>query len=443
MDIPLFISKLHYILSVPTTFLFIGTAAILTLKTRFIQVRAFSRFIYLITGKGHLKEEHRKGEQTISPVKALFTAMATTIGMGNVVGPTLAIVAGGPGALFWLVMYMVVGSATKFAEVVYAIDTRIHTDDGYIIGGPMQYLKKISPFFSTWYSTITVVLFAGWCSLQSNALAKILEKQAFSIPPYVTGAILAILLVSVLVGGANRVGTFASRLVPIMFVMYVSFSLFILLRNILLLKYAVKLIFKHAFAPSSALGGFLGATVMDAMRYGTVRGAYITEAGVGTASIPHSLTSAKRAIDQGVLALYSVAAEIFLCLLSGLIVLVTGVWTAVTPGEWSSTLIYDAFKLYAPAFGSYVLLISISMFVLTTVIGNAFNGSQSFASITKHKGLNWYYLFVALVTFLGSVMQVKLVWDIMDIMLTLVVIPNLLGVLALAWKYPKTIEFKS
>ena len=441
MDIPLFIANVNYVLSVPTTFMFIGTAIILTFKTRFIQLRAFSRFIYLISGKDNLKETHNKDEKTITPTRALFTAMATTIGMGNVVGPSLAIMAGGPGALFWLIVYMIAGSAIKFVEVVYAIDSREYTKDGFILGGPMQYLKRVSPALAYWYSLITVVLFAGWCSLQANALSDILEKQSYSIPPYITGLFLALILILVLFGGAKRVGSIASKLVPIMFIMYVSFSIFVLFQDWILLKNAIKLVLQHAFMPSAALGGFMGATVLDSMRYGTYRGVYITEAGVGTASIPHSLTSAKKAVDQGILALYSVSAEIFLCLLSGLIILVTDVWTSIAPGCWSNTLIYDAFKVYAPSFGSYVLLISISLFVITTVIGNAFNGSQSFASITNHKGLRLYYYFVALVTFLGAIVGVKLAWDIMDIFLALAAIPNLVGLLILSWKLPKVIKF--
>lgn len=442
MDIPLLITKLNTLLTVPATFLFIGTAIIFTLKTRFIQIRAFPRFLYLIAGKDHLKETHNKGERTISPVRALFTAMATTIGMGNVVGPALAIIAGGPGALFWLATYMILGSATKFAEVVYAIETREYSKDGTIVGGPMEYLKKISPFLANWYGYITVILFAGWCSLQANTLAEILERQTAYMPSWLTGIVLSILLIAVILGGAKRVGAFASKLVPTMFTLYVSFSLYILLQDIMLLKYALKLVFKHAFSPAAALGGFLGSTVLDAMRYGTVRGVYITEAGIGTASIPHSLTSAKKPIDQAILALYSVSAEVFLCLLSGLIVLVTGVWVAITPGQWSNTLIYDAFRVYTPTLGSYALLISISLFVFTTIIGNAFNGSKSFDAISNHKNIKWYYYFVALATFLGAITEVKLAFNIMDIFLSLVAIPNLIGLVLLAWKYPSSIDYR-
>ena|SRR3990167_1028757 len=439
MTLTSLVAYFNDILATPTTFLFIGTAVFLTVKTRFLQLRGFSRFVYLISG--HMRAT-KDDPHHISPVKAMFTALATTIGMGNVVSPTLAIIAGGPGALFWLVIYMVLGSATKFTEVIFAINTRETTKEGFILGGPIQYLNKVNPKLAKWYGYIMVILFAGWCSLQANTLGKIWEKQLFSIPPFVTGILLSSTLLVVLFGGAKRVSNFASRLVPIMFVMYVSFSFYILFSDLTALQLAVKTVFRHIFSPAAAVGGFLGATIFEAVRWGTFRGVYITEAGVGTASIPHSLTSAKNPVDQGILSMFSVFAEIFLCILSGLIVLVTGVWTAIIPGEWSNTLVYDAFKVYAPSFGSWILLISITMFVLTTVIGNAFNGSQSFASMWGRRHLKKYYYFVALLTFLGTVSEVKFAWDLMDIMLALVAIPNLIGVIYLACKYPDLLKYK-
>ena len=169
------------IFALPTTLLFFGIALILTIKTRFLQFRGFPHFIQLISagvrGKGKFDQTGRK--RTINPFHALFASMSTSIGMGSVVGPSLAIMTGGPGALFWLVVYIFFGSVTKFTEVAFALDTRIQMPDGRVIGGPMQYLKSVSNVLAKWYSVIMVFLFAGWSSLQSNTLQLFMHKKVF------------------------------------------------------------------------------------------------------------------------------------------------------------------------------------------------------------------------------------------------------------------------
>ncbi len=428
------ISDFNHLLAGPVTILFLGVALFLTFKLRFIQFRAFSRFIYLIKNNGP-KQSDNSGE--ISPFHALFTAMSTTIGMGNVVSPSLAIMAGGPGALFWLLFYGFLASATKYAEVVFAIKTRSKTEDGHIIGGPTRYLRLIHPILANWYGLITMFLFAGWSALQSNAIAEILVEE--SVNEWITGIFLSVVLLLVLWGGAKRVGAFASKLVPIMFCLYVTFALFILLKDLSALKYAFTLMFSHIFKPASAAGGFLGATVFAAIKSGTYKSAFVTEAGIGTSSVPHALADTSNAKDQGILALYSMAADMFLCLVSGLLVLVTGVW--MSGSELTGKLVYEAFKVHSPFFGRWILIISIFLFVLTTVIGNGFNGVQSFSSFTKHRWVKAYYVFVSLVTLLGAISPVPLVWHILEVLLSLVVVPNLIGILILSIKDFKLIKY--
>lgn len=423
-------------LALPATIIFLGTAFFLTFKTRFMQVRGFKRFLELIKKKN---TPETKG-MSITPFQALFTAMATTIGMGNIVGPTVAIIMGGPGALFWLVIYTIFGAATKFTEVSFALFTRKKNEKGDILGGPTEYLSLIHPNIGVWYGVVTLFLFAGWSGLQSNTLAKILEQE--SIQPCITGSILSCILLLVLLGGAKRLGKFTSKLVPFMFVTYIVSALFIIFKDINALSNTFYLIFSSILKPAAAIGGFAGATIFQAIRWGIYRGIYITEAGVGTSSIAHSLANTKNPSDQGILAMFGVAAETFLCLMSGLVVLVTGVWKTIKPGELTNTLIYDAFKLHSPFFGKWTLVLSICLFVLTTVIGNSFNGGQSFSYFTKHKYVKLYYIFAAIITFLGSLCDVKLIWDIMDIFLVLVVIPNLLGLIFLSIKYPEVLKIK-
>lgn len=433
MNITDLIININQAISLPAALLFIATALFLTLKNRFIQIRGIKHLIKIV--KSNIKTEKDDSKTKFSPFHALFTAMATTIGIGNVVGPALGIVTGGPGSLFWLIAYAFFSSATKYTEVVLAITNRERTSHGYILGGPMQYIRLISVKLAKFYAFLAAILFAGWSAGQSNTMAKILASEGFH--DWTIGLILSILVLIVLWGGIQRVGSIASKLVPAMFVFYVTFALYILLKDFGALSEAIILVFKSAFTPAAAVGGFLGATVFDAMKSGTFRSIYITEAGIGTSSIPHSLANVEKAQTQGILALYSMAADAFLCLISGLMVIVTGSWLN---GKFTPTLVYEMFKAQSPVYGKYVLLISITLFVLTTVIGNSFNGSQIFGWLTKHRYLKLYYVFVAFVIFLGSIAEVPVVWAFMDTLLTFVAIPNLICLMILSIRNYKDIK---
>lgn len=427
------ILQFKQLIDLPAALLFIGVAIILTIQTRFLQIRGLTKIWRIF--KQSYGQEKEDSKTKLSSLHALLTAMGTTIGMGNMVGPALGIIAGGPGALFWLVAYSFFASATKYVEVTLALSNREKTTHGYILGGPMQYLRLVSPFLALWYAFFSVFLFAGWSGGQANTLAKVFAQEG--IQEWMTGLLLAVILLIVLWGGIQRVGAIASKLVPAMFVFYVSFALFIIFKDIPALKDAIFLVFSHIFTPSAAVGGFIGATVFDAMKNGIYRSIYITEAGLGTSAIPHSLANVDKPQEQGLLALYSMAADTFLCIISGLMVLVTGTWKN---GVFSPVLIYDIFKDHSPFFGKYVLLLTISLFVITTVIGNSFNGSQIFAWFTRHRWLKVYYFFVAACTFLGSISNVPVVWASMDTILTFVAIPNLICVVYLAFTNYKQIK---
>ncbi|MBT4855607.1 sodium:alanine symporter family protein [bacterium] len=428
-----FFEMIDSYLALPALTLFLAVGIILTFKTRFIQFRSLGRFIRIITAGP--AEDVESGIKTVSPFKALFTAMATTIGMGNMVGPTVAILMGGPGALFWLVFYSVISCVTKYGEVSFALHTRDQTSKGQILGGPAQYLKLVNNGLAHWYGFVTIFLFAGWSGLQTNTLAEILVFEG--VVPWVTGLSLAAIVLIVLAGGVERVSSFASKLVPIMFILYVSFALTILFYDPVALWAAIKLMFKYAFTPAAPIGGFIGASLFNAVRIGTHRAAYITECGVGTSSIAHAFSDVKNISDQAILAMYSVFADTFLCLISGLIVLITGIWQQC---GFTSTMTYFAFRAYSPYYGKYILVASVIFFVITTLIGNTFNGSLSFASYTRYRFMRWYYVFSALVIFFGSMMPVPLVWKMMDVILVLVAIPHLIGLLVITWRYPQMLK---
>lgn len=419
--------------AMPSTVLFLFVSIFLTFKTRFIQIRALPRLIKLL-GKG-VAHHHSEKEKMINPLHALLTAMSTTIGMGNIAGPSIAVITGGPGALFWLVLYGLVGSVTKFTEVILAMTLRKKLPDGSVLGGPTQYLKDVFPALGMWYGGITMFLFAGWSGLQANTLANVFYLE--SVPKWVTGLVLAAVVFFVLLGGIKRIGELASKLVPFMFVLYVSFALLVLLSDLAVLSHAFKLIFSHIFTPCAAMGGFLGSTVFMAMKTGVHRSIYITESGLGTSSIAHAMADTDQPRDQAILAMFSVIADMTLSVLSGLLVIVTGIWSR---GEFTSTLVYEVFRDYSSDLGKWVLLLSITLFVLTTVIGNSFNASQSYAAFTKYRGMKIYYFILCIIMFIGALVQMPLAWKVMDILLVLVAIPHLLGLLYLSVKHSKLIR---
>lgn len=428
------VSYLNDYLAIPTIILFLGTGIILTIKTRFIQFRAFGKFYNLISGG--IKEKKVENIKTISPFQALFSAMATTIGMGNIVGPGMAIGIGGPGALFWILVYIFFGSVTKFAEVTFAVHSRSVYSQGDIIGGPTQYLKLVRLSWGTWYAALTVMLFTVWSSIQVNTLSCIWAQSG--IPNWVSGLAATTVLLFVILGGVQRIGYFASRLVPIKFLVYITFALIILFQNIGLLGEAIKLVFSSAFEPQALTGSLAGFTIFKAMREGIYKSIFITEAGVGTSSIAHSLSDVSRPVDQGILAMYSGLADMVLCTLSGLLTIVTGVWQS---GKLSNTLIFEAFKSSTTLPGAHIALtITIFLFVITALIGNTYNGSQSFAVFTKYKHMNIYYIFASLIAFSGALIAMPFLWNFMDIILFAVAVPNLLGILYLCFKYPNVIK---
>jgi AGCS family alanine or glycine:cation symporter len=429
MDILTWLLAIDDLTKTPFAILFFAVAVILTIKFGFLQFRVLPRFFQLISGG--VKERHKRDASKISSFQALFTAMAGTIGMGNIVGPSVAIYFGGPGALFWLLLYIFFGSMTKLTEVVLGLHTRERLPDGHIVGGPMQYLKKVHPFLGYWYMSIVTFLFMVWSGVQSNTLGQIFAMDG--IPSWTVGIGLALLVYLVVQGGIHRIGVVASKLVPLMFVLYVSFALLILFQDIPALCNAFWLIGTHIFKPAASIGAFTGASIMTAMKWGVYRSIHITEAGLGSSSIAHSMSDTNHPLDQGILAMVSMLADATLSMLSGLLVLVTGIWMQ---GIFRPTLVYEAFKMSSPLWGGIVLVISVSLFVITTVIGNTFNGMQAFASLTRDRYINWYLGATLLIMVCGSIMEPRAAWSLTDIILTLAVIPNIIGVAILAFRNP-------
>lgn len=435
MNITKFLIFINHYSALPATIIFLTVGIILTLKTRFLQIRGIPTLLHILK-RERLEQEDTSKKGSLSSLKALFTAMATTIGMGNVVGPSVAIMMGGPGALFWILAFQFFGGLIKFVEVSFAISTRVRMSTGRLVGGPSEYLAILAKPLGKWYGFLTIFLFTAWSSLQSNTLGQILALEGVS--PWLTGIFISTVLAVIIWGGVKRIGNVASILVPIMFVAYVSFALIILFQNMQHIMPILKSVLMGVFSPQAAISGITSGSILYTMRCGVYRSIFITEAGLGTSSIPHALAEVKRPTDQGILAMYSVVFDAFLSLLSGLIVLITDVWYC---GEQlDSTVIYQAFKLQAPFLGQYILLCGIALFVITTIIGNTLNGTQSFAAITNGKFIWLYQLMAVIGVFWGAMSNVPLLWELSDILLTCVAIPNIIGILILALRRAEVIS---
>ena len=430
VDLTDLLKYMHHIETL-MSFIFLIVGIFLSILIGFPQLRKGRRFLEIISSK----QMNTSTKNTISPLQALLTAMSTSLGSGSIAGVPLAIVIGGPGALFWIVVYAFFGSVTKFAEVAFAIKYRTRAEDRSIIGGPTSYLWHVHPFLAYWYGALALILSAGWSALQTKALSEVFFRLGVS--EYITGAVTSLFIFYMLIGGAKRIGRLSSYLVPVMCTSYLLACLFILLQDIPLLGEMFMLVMSKAFTATATTGGFLGATIFTAMRQGIFKSAYVTEAGVGTAAFPHALADTESATDQGILAMYSVAIDTFFCLISGFVVLVTGVWTS---GAACNSLIFDAFDLGLPTIGPAILIFSLILFVTGTAVGNSFNGSKSFGFFTGNKYLIWYYIFVVTMMFLGSIAHTLTLWAIMDLILPLTALPNLIGIIYLALHHRKELS---
>lgn len=419
------LKNIIHAIDVPLACIFLGTGILLSILTNFPQLRKIQEFFKIL----RLKKSQEATQNTLSPMHALYTAMSTSLGMGNIISPAVAVALGGPGALFWMAVYALFGSVTKFTEVVFAVKYKRYAKDGTIIGGPTGYLYHIHPFLANWYGVLTIFLFSAWSALQSKTLA--VTYAHYGIAEYISGAILAIFVFSMLMSGTKTIGNFASKTVPVLFVFYLCSALIIIFTDISALKTALVAIFSHAFAPAAPVGGFMGASMMVGLRQGIFKGAFTTEAGVGTAAIPHSYSSTDNPVQQGILGMYSIFMNTFLCMISGIVAIVTGVWTS---GNTSNDLAFWAFKTAMPHFGAIALTGTVTMCIIGATLGNSFNGSKCFGFFTNNRWMTIYYAFVSVFIFLGSIVDTPTLWDIADLILPMIVIPNLIGLVFLTFK---------
>jgi AGCS family alanine or glycine:cation symporter len=396
-----------------------------TYATKCIQLRGLKRILRLI--KRGVDHDRNQGARLTS-LQALFTAMGTTLGMGTIVAPAVAIMIGGPGAAVWLVVAILLSTALKYVEVTLALATRTKQA---VIGqaGPMRYLSLYSSALACWYGALTLLMLTIWSALQANTLARIMASTCIS--PVLTATSAALFVCISVGGGARLVGKIATLLVPLMTALYTIFALVVLYINKAALCSLVVIALRSACSPAALAAGGLSAFFLP-LRAGMLKGAFITEAGLGTATISHSLSNARHPTDQGLLAMYAMVVDCFLCTLSACLALIVGVdkTSTIDPAA-----LYHKLQLLVPAWGSWILAGSVALLVATTIMGNSFNARQTFAWFTKGRYTQLYVACAAAAVFTGALVSPAILWTLSDALLAAVALPHLCGLVVLFRRY--------
>ncbi|OCC16002.1 Sodium/glycine symporter GlyP [Dissulfuribacter thermophilus] len=407
--------------------LLVGTGIYLTLRLKFIQFTKLPKALKLV-----ISRPEAQGQGDIPPLQALTTALSATIGTGNIAGVATAIYLGGPGAIFWMWVCAVFGMATKFSEAVLAVKYRRVLPDGTMQGGPMLYISNgLGQKWLGWLFALmgSVAAFGIGSMVQSNSVAMVLNEH-WSVPLPATGIILAIMTGIVIIGGIKRIGKVTEKLVPFMGVFYVLGALTILFLHFEKIPEALKLIFSYAFTPVAATGGFAGATVAQAIRFGIARGVFSNESGLGSAPIAHAAARTNDPVRQGLIAMTGVFFDtIIICSLTALVILTTGAWTS---GLTSSALTYKAFEIGLSGVGGYIVSICLAIFAYSTMIGWAYYGEECVEYILGIRARTPYRYLFCLAIALGAFMKIDFVWNFSDTMNGAMAIPNLIGLLGLS-----------
>lgn len=375
-----------------------------------------------------------RGAGQITPFQALMTSLSATIGTGNIAGVATAVFLGGPGALFWMWMTALVGMATKYAEAVCAVKYREQDELGNYVGGPMYYIKNglgkqwywLAPAFAGFGA---IAAFGIGNTVQANGVADVLNTS-FGIPELGTGLVLMVLTGGVVLGGISRIGAVAEKLVPLMAISYILIGLIVLLINLGEMGNALNLVFTHAFTASAAEGGFAGAAVWAAIRFGVARGVFSNEAGLGSAPIAHAAAETKGPVSQGLVAMLGTFIDtIIVCSITGLAIIASGAWTS---GESGAALTSLAFETSLPGFGGYMIAISLSVFAFTTILGWSYYGEKCVEFFFGVKSLLPFRLLWCVAVPLGATANLGFIWLLADTLNAMMAIPNLIALALLS-----------
>ncbi len=424
------LSKVNdFIWGLPLLILLVGTGIYLSIRLKFI---SFTKFGFILKNTLlKMFDKHELEEGQVSPFQALSTALAATVGTGNIVGVSGAILLGGPGAVFWMWVAALFGMLTKYSEATLAVAYRETRPNGEVAGGPMYYLKN--GLNMEWLGKIFAFLaafatFGIGNSVQSNAISNVLYEN-FAIPKLATGIVVAIIAFLVIIGGIKRIGAFTEKLVPFMAAFYIIGAIVILVMRASAVGPAFASIFKYAFTARAAVGGGIGYTVMMAMRSGVARGVFTNEAGLGSSPIAHAAASTDHPVRQGMWGVFEVFIDtILVCTMTALVILTTTAWEA-EPN--AATLVADSFEQGFSG-GRYIVTIGLVLFALSTILSWEYYGETSARFIFGDGFGKVYKVIYIPIIVLGATIDLDNVWIIADIMNGLMAIPNLIGLLLLS-----------
>ena len=403
--------------------LLLGAGLFLTVRTHAVQIRRFAdacRVAFVRQGRG---------EGALTPFQAFMTALAASIGTGNIAGVATAIVSGGPGALFWIWIYGFVATAIKFSEAVLGITFRV-AHGGHVLSGPMYYLRDgvgSRGLAGAFALVAAVAALTTTPFTQPNSMALVLDT-ALGIPRPVSGVVIAVLTWLVIIGGITSIGRAAARLSPLKVGLYLAGGLVVMLSNIAQLPRVLALIVESAFSMQAAAGGGLG--ILVAMRYGIARGIYANEAGYGTAAVAYGTAQSRQPVQQGLNAVMEIFIVSFVTsTISAMTILLTGAWQS---GLTSTAAVGAAFDSVMPAVGGWIVAFCTFLFGYTTLIGWAYYGEQFFEYVLGRRvTVPYRWIFCLLIPF-GAVSRVEVVWAWGDLMNALQIFPNLVGLLVLS-----------
>ena len=413
----------------PLLVLLVGTGILLTFRLKLLQVFKLPQALGLIFSAKN------DGSGDVNSFKALCTALAATVGTGNIVGVATAIKAGGPGALFWMWIAAFFGMATKYSECLLAVKYRTVDANGNISGGPMYYIenglgKKYKPL------AVMFAVFGVLCAYfgigtfaQVNSIVEITQISA-GIPVVYTGIALTVVVAAVTIGGLKSIATVASKVVPAMALLYFLTTVGIMIVFADQVPAAIATVLNSAFTPTAAQGGFLGATVMLAMRSGVARGVFSNESGLGSAPIVAAAAKTKWAAEQGLISMTGTFIDtIIICTLTGLSLVVSGVWCGPLNG---AAMTESAFTMAFPAFGSILLLVGLVLFAFTTILGWNYYGERCVEYLMGVKAILPYRIIFICLIACGPFLKLEEIWVLADIVNGLMAIPNLIALIALS-----------
>ncbi|MEP3486814.1 MAG: sodium:alanine symporter family protein [Sneathiella sp.] len=415
---------------VPMLVLILGVGVFLTFGLKLLTISKIP-FGFNLLWKGRIPGD---AAGQISPFNALMTSLAATIGTGNIAGVATAIFLGGPGAVFWMWMTALVGMATKYAEAVLAVKYREKDERGHHVGGPMYYIRNGLGKKWSWLA-VCFALFAGIAGfgignmVQANSIANALQAN-FAVPEWLTGIVLVVLVGAVLLGGIQRISTVAGKLVPFMAVAYIGASAIVLILNAGAIPATFGLIFTHAFTPAAATGGFAGAAVWAAIRFGVARGVFSNEAGLGSAPIAHAAAQTKGPVSQGLVAMLGTFIDtIIVCTFTALAILSTGAWTS---GETGAALTSKAFDIALPGVGGYIIAIALTVFAFTTILGWSYYCERSLQYLFGTKIIKPFRAVWSLAALVGATLKLGFVWLLADTLNAMMAVPNLIALALLS-----------